>query len=261
MFTFEKSGIKIPLPSIEVSETDEGWDKVDVLNAKQKTEESKSKENLQLMKTVNNLKELETAYQKSSEELALEKNKHADTIAQNNKNREMIMEYVNRIDTLEKNITTLTKQKDDLASESSDNSNLLQAQETYMNELRKRLTEVEVNKEKNIQSLKELTRSNDNLKKNLEETKNQLAKMALDHENAKISWSKEHKYLQGELKTKINELERKSELLDKARADILKFKNGKSTGSKENPYNTRRKDIYAEEAQSRSIIKYNKRGS
>lgn len=260
MFTFEKSGIKIPLPSIEVSETDEGWGKVDVLNGKQKHEESKSKENLQLMKTVNNLKELETAYQKSSEELALEKNKHADTIAQNNKNREMIMEYVSKIDALEKNILLLTKQKDDLAHESSENINLLQAQETYLNEIRKRLNEVETVKDKGAQTQKELARSNEILKKSLEEIKNQLAKMAVDNENNQITFSKEIKYLQNELKQKTNELARKTELLEKARADNLKLSNGRPP-TKGSGYNTRKKDIYsAEEAQSRSIIKYNKRG-
>ncbi|HEX2549162.1 MAG TPA: hypothetical protein VHM20_04980, partial [Gammaproteobacteria bacterium] len=133
MLTFKNSGIKVSMPSIEVSETDEGWDKVDVSKTeKSKTEDTKPKENLQLMKTLNHLQELELAYQKNAEELALEKNKHADTIAENNKNREIMREQLHHIDELEKNISLLTKQKDDISHESSENTHLLQAQETYL---------------------------------------------------------------------------------------------------------------------------------
>lgn len=257
MFTFANSGIQVPLPTIDLIENEEGFCEIKVVDStKTEVETHKTNEHLIHMKTLESLKEIDMAYQKCSEELALEKNKHAETLAQNNKHRETNLELNTRLETLEKLNASLNKQKTEAILELEENSKLIQKRDDYVTELRKRLSEAETQKEKFLQTIKELNRTNETLKKNLEELKNQLAKLAAEYDAAKKTWSREQNKLQHELKVQFNELETKIDQLEKARARILKLENPK-TRSRTGLYENKKKNDYTtQEAQSKSIIKY-----
>jgi chromosome segregation ATPase len=257
MFTFENSGIQIPLPNIDVIENEEGWGEVKVIDgSKIEMESHKNKEHLQHIKTIENLKNLEVAFQKSSEELAIEKNKHADTLAQNNKYRETILELTKRLENLEKANADLTKQNNEATEELEENSKLVQKRDDYLTEIRKRLGDAETNKEKLLQTIREMTRTNEILKKNLEESKNQLSKITTEYENAKKLWVREQNKLQHELKVQFNELESKIDQLEKARVKISKLENPKTRSSARLYENKKKNDYTNYEKQTKSIIKY-----